>query len=104
MPFVHYTVAMRILKGDESMKDSKLTITALRGMASVAESQNIDSVSLPTSLVESIADQMETLITIVEENGYEVDKFMDYLAETKEKAKLEKQKPINVDGGNPRGG
>ncbi|QJX80834.1 hypothetical protein [Priestia megaterium] len=86
------------------MKDLKLTITALRGMASVAESQNIDSVSLPTSLVESIADQMETLITIIEENEYEVDRFKDYLAETKGKAKLEKNKLINAHGGNPRGG
>jgi len=86
------------------MKDLKLTISALRGMASVAESQNIDSVSLPTSLVESIADQMETLITIIEENNYEVDRFKDYLVETKEKAKLEKETLINAHGGNPRGG
>ncbi|WP_341284913.1 hypothetical protein [Priestia megaterium] len=86
------------------MKDLKLTTTALRGMVSIAESQNIDSVSLPTSLVESISDQMETLITIIEENEYEVDRFKDYLAETKEKAKLEKEKPMNAHGGMPRGG
>lgn len=86
------------------MKDLKLTTTALRGMVSIAESQNIDSVSLPTSLVELITDQMETLITIIEENEYGVDRFKDYLAETKEKAKLEKENLINAHGGNPRGG
>lgn len=74
------------------MKDLKLTAKALRGIASVAAGQNIDSVSLPTDLVESIADQFETLITLIEENDIETDKFEDYLSEIKE---AKKHKPIN---------
>ena len=73
-------------------------------MASVAAIQKIDSVSLPTSLVDDIADQMETLISIIEENEIETDKFEDYLLETKERAKLKGGKSINIHGGIPRGG
>ena len=86
------------------MKNTKITVTALRGMVSVAGSQKIDSVSLPTDLVDDIADQLETLISIIEENKIETDKFEDYLLETKKQAKLEREKPINAHGGLPRGG
>lgn len=86
------------------MKDLKLTVTALRAMSGVAVSQNIDTVSLPASLIEDVADQMETLISIIEENELETDRYKDYLLETKERAKIEKEKPINAHGGVPRGG
>lgn len=86
------------------MKDSKLIATALRGMAGVAISQNIEAVSLPAKLVEDIADQMDTLISIIEDNELETDRFEDYLLETKEKVKLEREKPIDIRGGDPRGG
>ncbi|WP_456364972.1 hypothetical protein C1N73_34370 (plasmid) [Priestia aryabhattai] len=86
------------------MKDSKLIVTSLRGMAGVAISQNIETVSLPAKLIEDIADQMETLISIIEDNELETDRFKDYLLETKEKVKLERAKPINTRGGDPRGG
>lgn len=86
------------------MKDSKTIVTALRGMASVAVSQNIESVSLPTSLVEDIADRMDTLISIIEENELENYQFEDYLQEAKKRAKIEREKPINAHGGPPRGG
>jgi hypothetical protein len=86
------------------VKNTKITVTALRGMTGVAASQKIDSVSLPTDLVDDIADQLETLISIIEENEIETDKFEDYLLETKERAKLKREKPINIHGGIPRGG
>ena len=73
-------------------------------MYSVAASEKIDSVSLPASLIENIADQMETLISIIEENELETDRYMDYSLETKERAKIEREKPINAHGGMPRGG
>ncbi len=73
-------------------------------MVSVAGSQKIDSVSLPVALVDDIADQLETLISIIEENDLETDKFEDYLLETKKRAKLKREKPINIHGGIPRGG
>jgi len=86
------------------VKNTKITVTALRGMASVAASQKIESVSLPTDLVDDIADQMDTLISIIEENELKTDKFEDYLLEIKERAKLKREKPINILGGIPRGG
>ncbi|MBA9043103.1 hypothetical protein HNP21_006281 [Bacillus aryabhattai] len=70
------------------MKDLKLTVTALRAMVSVAASQKIDSVSLPVSLLEDIANQMETLVCIIEEEELETDRFEDYLLEIKECAKV----------------
>lgn len=95
---------MFIIKGDEGVKDLKLTVTALRGMVSVATTQNIESLSLPTTFVEDIADQIETLISLIEQNELDTDMFKDYLLETKERAKAEMSKPINAHGGVPRGG
>ncbi|WP_456364493.1 hypothetical protein [Priestia aryabhattai] len=69
------------------MKDSKTIVTALRGMAGVAISQNLDSVSLPTTLIDDIADRMDTLISIIEENELENYQFEDYLLEAKKRAK-----------------
>ncbi|WP_456364519.1 hypothetical protein [Priestia aryabhattai] len=86
------------------MKDSKTIVTALRGMAGVAISQNLDSVSLPTTLIDDIADRMDTLISIIEENELENYQFEDYLLEAKKRAKIEREKPINAHGGTPRGG
>lgn len=86
------------------MKDLKLTVTALRAMSGVAMSQKIDSVSLPASLIEDVANQMETLISIIEENELETDRYMDYLLETKERAKAQREKAISAHGGVPRGG
>ncbi|MEJ9307217.1 hypothetical protein ABEW33_27290 [Priestia megaterium] len=86
------------------MKNAKLTITALRAMSSVAKTQDIKSVSLPTNLVEEIADQMETLISLIEQNELDTDMFEDYLLETKERVKAEESKPISAHGGDPRGG
>lgn len=86
------------------MKNAKLTVTALRGMASVAKTQNIESLSLPTNLVEEIADQMETLISLIEQNELDTDMFQDYLLETKERVKAEESKPMSAHGGDPRGG
>ncbi|WP_349346907.1 hypothetical protein [Priestia megaterium] len=86
------------------MKDSELLVSALRGMVSVAKSHKIDSVSLPTSLVGDIADQMETLLEIIGENDYASDKFEAYLLATKERVQLERKKQLNNTGRILRGG